>query len=218
VVDGIKEAFTTIQNERKAAVTSKDQFKEELRKRFVPTDLHDFEGWFRRYNSLFDEIQEIKPKKIVEIGVRAGYSAFTMLSAAPEAHLIAIDADIDPTKGNSHGGFLGAWRHAESILAGMNFDLMLVDSHALLRLPFCDIVYVDGDHTPEGAYQDLQLAAQSACHILVDDYDTVFHSKGEPRFEVREAVDRFVKDYGHLIKSHKHIPNGSTGMYRIDLG
>lgn len=197
-------------------LSSKTTFKDELRQVFLGKDMRDFDLWADRYVKLYQEIQTIKPSLIVEIGVRAGYSSWTMLQAAPESRIIAFDANIDPTLGNSHGGFLDAYQHAETICQG-RLDLVLVDSHQLQRLPRADVVFVDGDHTPEGCYQDIELAARTARVILLDDYDTVFHSTGTARYEVREAVDKWVSVNAAKIAGTKHIPNGSTGMFRIDL-
>lgn len=172
----------------------------------------DKNEWLARYQVLYNVVRHLQPKTIVEIGVRAGYSSWTMLEAAPEARLVGIDFDGDSKETNTHGGYKGAYRHAERINNGKDFTFILADSHKLDALPIleADLAYIDGDHTEAGCYADLVLAEKSnAKIILCDDYTT---PEG-PDFGVKTAIDRFCKERrldGRLF------PNGSTGLYMID--
>ena len=157
--------------------------------------------WLTIYPQLWRVVQEIAPKRIVEIGTRAGYSAWTMLRACPEATVEAFDLDCD-----EHGGYNGAHEHARRILPPDRFRLTIVDSHTLDRLPACDVALVDGDHTSEGAYLDLCLCERSGVPIALLDDVTLLP-------EVKAAGDRFCAERG-LVPTF--IPS-RTGLYRIDL-
>lgn len=174
---------------------------------FADADRAEAENWLPRYRVLWEAVREFAPRRIVEIGVRAGYSAWTMLDAAPDAWLIGIDADFDGVTVNSHGGYPGAWQHAVRICAGRDFRLMLADSHKLDRLPDCDLLYIDGDHDENGVWADLMLAERSGAPvILLDDYAV-------PNLGIKSAVDRFMVE--HPMWRGKFRDNGSTGLYVI---
>jgi predicted O-methyltransferase YrrM len=174
----------------------------------APQDRAEYDThWHARYKVLWETVRDLAPRRIVEIGVRAGYSSWTMLDAAPDAWLFGVDADIDPAAGNSHGGYKGAWEHAQRINQDRDFRLLIADSHKLDRLPECDLVYVDGDHTEDGCYADLLLCERSGVpRILCDDYAV-------PDLGVRAAVDRFVGERG---LAGRFIDSGSNGLYLID--
>ncbi len=167
--------------------------------------------WLQRYAVLWQVVKTLQPRAIVEIGVRAGYSAWTMLEAAAGATLHGIDFDGDSADVNTHGGYKGAYKNAIEINVGKDFRFMLADSHQIEKLPPCDLVYVDGDHTEQGCYQDLLLAERSgATWILCDDYTTPL----APEFGVKTAIDRFCQERS---LQGKLFPNGSTGLYLIEL-
>lgn len=137
--------------------------------------------WEHVYAQLWRTVRSINPRRIVEIGTRAGYSAWTMLDACPEATLIGIDADFDGPLAVTHGGFKGACDHARSINPA-RFELRIADSQKLDALPVCDLVFVDGDHSYGGAMNDLRLAERSgATAILLDDtqFDDVRRAAAE---------------------------------------
>ncbi len=165
--------------------------------------------WMARYAVLWRVVRELAPRRIVEIGCRAGYSAWTMLRASPGASVLSIDLNVDPATGNSHGGYLDAWRHAARINAGRDWTLLIADSHRLDRLPEADLVYVDGDHEYSGCFADLILAERSGARaILCDDYSTA-------DLPVRAAIDAWMSSRPHL--KGLHIDNGSTGLYLVRL-
>lgn len=159
--------------------------------RLSPSD--DVHRWLQ---SKHDVAARLQPKTIGELGVRAGYSAYAMLAAAPSATYLGIDID-DPGIGSEPG----ALEHANVVLAGYNFLVIVADSHDIERLPPLDLLHVDGDHSHDGCTADLELARRSGVQwALVDDYDT-----GRV---VRGAVDAFAARYGLSIE---HIADGFRG-------
>ena len=138
------------------------------------------------YRNKYKIAKKLKPKTIVEIGVRAGYSAFAFLDAAPKAAYRGFDNNrgID---GGTKGLKFYAW--ALQILAEKNVHILNdynSQEHALLPINFApDLMHVDADHSHDGCLNDLNLAkAHKAKHILVDDIDYID--------SVRDAVNLFL--------------------------
>jgi hypothetical protein len=178
----------------------------EFWERFVaivhPVDQPLPDTWRSYYGTLFELARELRPRRVCEIGVRAGYSAFALLSANPSAWMLGIEADFDEATHNTHNGRQGLYRHAEKILAPFDHHVLIADSHAIERLPRCDLIYIDGDHTFDGCLADLRLAERSSDSILVDDYDSI------PT--VRQACDRFAAERPEFTP--RYIANGLTGF------
>lgn len=127
-----------------------------------------------------------KPRRIVEIGVRRGYSAFAMLCAAPEAEYFGFDADVC-TWGGVPGAMWDARRMLRREFPRARVSVRRVDTATPgTRLPSADVYFVDGDHSDEAALRDMELcaaAAERGALLLVDD---VTHEPG-----VARAIDRF---------------------------
>jgi predicted O-methyltransferase YrrM len=174
-----------------------DQFAAVLADR----DRWRLEGWLPIYAALWRTVRELAPKRIVEIGTRAGYSAWTILRACPDATVEGFDLDCD-----EHGGFKGAHEHARAVLPADRFRLTIADSHTLERLPECDVVYVDGDHSREGALQDLRLGLTAKPRALILDDATNLD-------DVRRAGDEFARERG---LTPRFVPS-RTGLYVFGL-
>lgn len=131
-------------------------------------------GWIETKH---DVASHVRPSSIAEIGVRAGYSAFAMLSASPEATYLGIDVGW-PNWYLAEMGALGreegALSHARLLLSRFKWiSIVEVDSHSIWRLPPVDLLHIDGDHSFGGLAADLELAWRSGVRwVLVDDYRT----------------------------------------------
>lgn len=160
----------------------------EFKKEFIcPKDtlsLRRYKEYRKYYRTKYDICKEVSPKSILEIGVRAGYSAISFLSACPDASYVGVDAE-----NGTHGGKGGPWMWwAQKILRDFNVQFVKADSQTLSELPGgpYDLIHVDGDHTTAGALHDMNIALNSLASggiMLVDDYDYIK--------EVRKAVDKF---------------------------
>ncbi|HEX5008979.1 MAG TPA: class I SAM-dependent methyltransferase [Planctomycetota bacterium] len=133
------------------------------------------------------------PRSIVEIGVRRGASAFALLSAAPQAEYLGLDADVC-TWGGVPGALWDARRMLRREFPRARITVRRQDTAAAgLRLPAADLYFVDGDHSREGCARDLALCAAAAdpargALLLVDD---VTHERG-----VAQAVEEFARARG----------------------
>ena len=114
------------------------------------------------YVALYVLMNRLQPTTVCEIGVRAGYSSYTIMRACPKATILGIEANGDESNTDTSGGKLDFYKHALETLKAYPFRLMLANSHDIQRLPFFDMIYVDGDHTYDGCLQDLRLA-RDAC-------------------------------------------------------
>lgn len=133
---------------------------ESLRRHIVVGDDTAFEANRDWYAAVQEIASQVRPRAVVEFGVRAGYGARAVLEVVPDCRITGIDADIDePSR--------GYWRHAETL--GTDYSVIVARSQDIRRIPNCDMVLVDGDHTYSGCRHDLQLAMESAPHIVVDD-------------------------------------------------
>jgi predicted O-methyltransferase YrrM len=149
------------------------------------------------YLALHEIVKARAPRRIVEIGVRRGYSAFAMLCAAPEAEYFGFDADLC-TWGGVPGALWDARRMLRREFPRAKVTVRRVDTAAEgVRLPAADVYFVDGDHSEEGALRDLELCAAAVDHarnalLLVDDF---IHEAG-----VRRAIERFEALHGFPAK------------------
>lgn len=141
-------------------------------------------GQYSVYTAL---CEELKPKTILEIGVRAGYSAYAMLSAVPEATYQGIDAD-NGTNGGEKGYYLYAQEMLEREFPKASVTIHKDDSQQLLCLDRrYDLIHIDGGHNHDEALHDLELCRPWGDWLLVDDTASIS--------TVRSAVVEFLEKY-----------------------
>ncbi len=124
--------------------------------------------WYAAYAQYF------RPRRILEIGSRRGYSLAAMLLATNSIdRVVSID--------NESYGVTVDELHATlaKVIATDRFSIWKLDSQQLSRLPTdeqFDLIHVDGDHTESGALHDLQLVQSHVAEngIIVLD-DVVFY-------------------------------------------
>lgn len=181
---------------------TEDAMWELLLERWVPGDSYapgaEAEHYYRVKHQMAAKLHHLRPiTSIVEIGVRAGYSALAFLAAVPGATYLGIDVDQ-----GEWGGEAGYFEHAARTLAGYQYAFLHADSQLLQDLPaHYSLAHVDGDHSYAGALHDIRLCAHFADTLIVDDYDfipTVRHAANE--FAVHEARGwgyQYVPDGGY---------------------
>ena len=109
-----------------------------------------FSEWVPYYRVKWATARALQPKRILEIGVRFGYSAAAFLDACPDAAYLGIDDDSDKS-----GGQKGA---------------ILCDSQQFEEFPRgpYDLIHIDGQQDGAGLIADLRKALRQARRILVD--------------------------------------------------
>lgn len=207
----------------------------------MPFDITPFlqpdDPWFRhedpaRVRRIYEEKYQIasliKPRSILEIGVRAGYSAAAFLSAAPaDCTYLGLDAD---QSWSQHGGWHGAPARAAMML-NRHFpgrvDVRICDTQELDQFlerghpgeqqqdqtdlrrespDFYDLVHIDGDHTYDGALHDLRLFSKVARYLLIDDIAYVD--------EVKDALDTFLAETGHQATRFPTVRGDAIVQFR----
>lgn len=168
---------------------SEDAMWDLLLERWLPEDTFEptpeVEHYYRVKHQLVTSLHRMRPvTSIVEIGVRAGYSALAMLCAVPDATYLGLDADQ-----GEWGGAAGYLERARQTLEGFQVTIQQADSQCLQELPGrYSLAHIDGDHSYDGALRDIRLCSHYADAMLVDDYDfvpNVRHAANE--FAVHEA-------------------------------
>lgn len=146
------------------------------------------EQYKKYYKIKYDICKAQNPKRIAEIGVRCGYSAWTFLQACPAATYFGFDAN-----NGAHGGKGGEdgqyFKWSKKILKQYKAIFQEIDTQFVsdLYLRDIDFFHIDGDHTIKGVIHDLYLAFMSISDnglILIDDYTYIE--------EVKKGIDKWI--------------------------
>jgi len=170
----------------------------DFRKTANPDDplKHLFPEWVSYYRTKWAIARVLKPKTILEIGVRFGYSALAFLDAMPSARYTGIDIDTV-----LFGGSVGAIEWARNACKPFQADFVVGDSTKMERFPggTYDLVHIDGQQDGYGTMHDLVLAAGQGRYILVDGY---FWSRQNFLW-----ASEFLFRYRDLIEFYQVIPS-----------
>lgn len=141
----------------------------DFRKYANPEDelTHLFNQWEDYYKMKFAICKAIKPKSILEIGVRYGYSAIAFLKATSRATYLGIDNDSA-----NFGGSVGSFKWAKKITEGYKAEILLSDTQKMKSLPGSsyDLIHIDGQQDGDGTFHDLEMALEKGRYILVDGF------------------------------------------------
>lgn len=148
------------------------------------------------YATKYSIVAGLRPLSICEFGVRAGYSAFMFLQAAPNASYLGIDIEEHvgyPDQGLMPWNMARHLEHARTILPE-SAKIQVADTQKLgfLHRRF-DLVHVDATHTYEGALHDLELAALHGRYLLLDDYSAKPVRDAAETFLTRNSIYRSVE-------------------------
>ena len=154
-----------------------------------------FEEWVPYYRTKWAIAAVLRPKRILEIGVRFGYSAMAFLDACPFASYLGIDINSE-----ANGGYPDSVFWAARQLRHRKASFLIADSQAFDRWPGerYDLIHVDGQQDGKGTIHDLSMALRQANYVLLDGY-----------LWTRQnflAANEFIYRYRDLIESCFVIP------------
>lgn len=151
-------------------------------------DEQEYFAVLRYIGGKYEIARRYKPRRIVEIGVNTGYSAWAFMQAAEDPNTVVYVGFDDWSYGNFPEWALQNLLHSPRVVI-VRANTQKLDSLNVTG----DFIHVDGDHTKPGVMHDLDLALQAmepGGVILIDDYDDV------P--DVREGVDEWLQIHPDL--------------------
>jgi len=196
-------------------------------------DYHGY-GLYRHINALHEPsettrlaalVQQLQPKRILEIGTCWGGSLFVWCRTNPQAELIV---SMDLPGGQFGGGYHAAreklYREFAFDRRNLQLELLRVDSHlhasfekvrGLLGGHQIDFLFIDGDHTFEGVRQDFAMYSPLLAPgglIALHDINT-------------KASDHHVRDFWQQLRANparslryeEIVANPSRGEYGLGL-
>lgn len=142
-------------------------------KAVLPEDIIKYQKYYQRK---YDICKKQNPKTIIEIGVRAGYSALSFLQACPEASFIGID--LETWKDGVH---FTNW--ARELLKDFDFEIWKMNTQHLTSInkENIDFFHIDGAHSTVGVMHDLDLCFEKLSSkglILLDDMIMINVNRG----------------------------------------
>ncbi|MHB8120729.1 MAG: class I SAM-dependent methyltransferase [Desulfuromonadaceae bacterium] len=150
-------------------------------------------------NVLFAASKALQPQTYLEIGVRKGRSACMVVRGCPSVNIVAFDMWVQNYAGMENPG--EDFVRQELIKHGHIGDAFFIDGNSHQTVPaffnqypdtYFDMITVDGDHTEEGAFDDLcnVIPHLSVGGILV--LDDISHPAHPYLFNVwRKVMARF---------------------------
>ena len=161
-------------------------------------DHHDTYAWYRAIGVAK------QPQRILELGVRYGYSLLAMgAGSAKLEKIFGVDSEYDGIPSNAI-----AFSALKKAFPGIGISLLKEDTVNMRReivyfatteygrpQPPYDIVHVDGNHSPEGLISELEIAESCIAAdgwILVDDVDTHHVFKAAVEFTVMHEKNSLV--------------------------
>jgi len=178
-----------------------------------------FDQWVDYYRMKEAVARAVRPKRILEIGVRYGYSAAALLAGYPGAEYCGIDLDV-PAYGGGSDGLEFSRTHLPA-----SAKLIKEDSQDLSSLPggFYDLIHVDGQQDEIGTYHDLELASRQAKFVLLDGYfwtQSNFYTAGDFILRHRDLIEYALVIPGYagelLIRFTDRAEKRGGGSHRLE--
>jgi len=193
----------------------------------------DYLNAFDYYPFLNALAKDLRAARVLEIGVRFGYSAVAFIYGNPVKEYVGLDDDLYDATGSA--------KSRENLtylknIQPLDFALFKKNTQTLTDLAFLDsrmfnFIHIDGDHSYEGALTDMKnfwnvLAIGG--HMLVD--DSIFYASvnkacfdfagliGEPCYNVKSFRGTwvFLKTRDRAFAISKSVINETTRARPID--
>ncbi len=172
---------------------------------------------------LFELVSEQRPKTLLEIGMDEGGTLFLWTrAAAADAHLIAIDTRPP--------GPIGLWSPFPLVRRGFAREdqridlLMAADSHEpatasrvqkLLSGQKIDLLFIDGDHSYEGVWQDFRKYSP----LVRPGGLIAFHDVSQRTTPATEGTALFWQEFKADHETDERVAGGEPGcgigVYRV---
>lgn len=182
---------------------------------------HDYLHCNDYYELYYDISKFYQPETIFEIGVRYGYSLYSLIKGSDKVNYVLgydIDEEIYNNKewiskklnldSNNISSVSIAKSRLEKFCEGVDVNIEKENSQEITELDdYMDLIHIDGDHTYEGKVHDLEITKQKGKVIVIDDYSHIR--------EVKMATDNFIKSNKSIIKNH-YLLSSFRGTYIIE--
>jgi len=156
---------------------------------FTDEDKENFYGKhaFRKYAFYYTYVKLFKPKTILEIGVRNGYSLLSMMSADENVQIDGVDNETEKDFEN-----VKKYKNDNVNLIKSNSDLFFKVNNQVDRY---DMIHIDGDHSFDQCRDDLKNAMGIANDIIVIDDSIAIGT-------VKQALELVTEVLRHKIEWH----------------
>ncbi len=171
--------------------------------------LTDLKNWERAMISyvlmLYEFVQEIRPKRVLEIGVQGGQSTKTILLALAKNDFGILTSIDHKRRGELLDGEYPDVKKYWNFIRGDSHapETLEAAKEALGDDEYYDILFIDGDHTYEGAKQDFMsyrdLVRPGG---LIFMHDTVNRNEGVKELWKEITWEKFNIDWGRTRKAH----------------
>jgi predicted O-methyltransferase YrrM len=160
------------------------------------------------------------PKMFLEVGVRKARSMAQVAVASPECHLIGVDLWVNPYASVQNPGPDFVRAELQRLGHRGPLELFSGDSHVVLPQLFADrpelqfdLINVDGDHSNEGAWDDLTAVVP---HLRMGGF-LVFDDIIHPLHTLMEVWSDFQSKYAGEFRflTNSQDRNGTGIAFRI---
>ncbi len=172
---------------------------------------------------LFGLVREQRPRTVLEIGMDEGGTLFLWTrAAAPDARLIAIDTRPPGPLGLAspfplvRRSFACARQRVELVMAANSHDPATLERvRAVLGGRKIDFLFVDGDHSYEGVWQDFHMYSP----LVRRDGLIAFHDVSQSPTPFTEGAAAFWRDFAADRETDERVvgdePGFGIGVYRV---
>lgn len=171
--------------------------------------------------SLLGELDQLKPKSILEIGTANGGTLFLFCRLSLDPEGIAISLDLP---GGRFGGGYPRWRsrlYRTFVSKKQEIFLLRVDSHdssslsnvyEILGGRKLDFLFIDGDHSYEGVKRDFQLYSPLVRENGIIALHDIAKHQG-----IESQVDLFWREISAKYSSKEFLESSSQGWAGIGM-
>jgi hypothetical protein len=170
-----------------------------------PSAGHDYMHCGDYYELYYAISKFYQPESILEIGVRYGYSLYSLVKGSDKVNFI-LGYDIDEY---DEGSLAVAEKNLKEFLSD-DIEIIMQNENTqnIQELDgFVDMIHIDGDHSYDGKLHDLEITKQKCKVLIIDDYEHIR--------EVKMATDDFIRKNKSIIKNH-YLLKSFRGTYIIE--